>query len=666
MKNIFKFGALIAVSALFAFSCQKSEIAFEKEQSSEKAVRTITLNFPSDPESKMSMAEDGKTAWQAGDEILIHGAKVGQSGETYYSRVITLKASDIHDEGKTATFTLEEINADAGWGRSGYKATMFAAYPASALVDIENGAWWYYSSAWNQTNTLLLAGTNDTSVNDGNTFTFTQLTGVLSFVVSGEFDSYVISGNGGTEVVGYDVFAVRVDTQNSFGDKNKIPYNGGSGGLGFSGEKTSITAPVVADGSTVNHIYFPGGVNFANGFTIKFLKGGVEQKRVSTSTAKNIARGKYLKLGDITSHLFVYTPPATHNSSIDMTGATDLSASASANCYVVEGIEANKDKVYKFKAYKGNTDIGVGVIESVEVLWETWNNSESVTEHSVIAAVDFDKQAENDYYEICFKMPTAIRPGNAVLAARNTLGKILWSWHIWVPASAVTSSTYGLEGQTWMDRNLGALTVTEASEEADASPSSFGLLYSWGRKDPFPGLASFDGSSPITTTTTFDYHGALMSVADSYESPTVFVQTSADANWPWCTDADKSGLWATSKTINDPCPPGYVVPQFKDGEGLWTGKNATGFTINATHKWYKMGTDPYIVFPIVGFLDACQSTTPYIRERGARTLIWSSTLSDSGGLAKTLRVNSDGSSKNESERICRGNSIRCVAIPAAE
>lgn len=256
-------------------------------------------------------------------------------------------------------------------------------------------------------------------------------------------------------------------------------------------------------------------------------------------------------------------------------------------------------------------------------------------------------------------MPETLHTGNAVIAAKNGLGQILWSWHIWVPSSAVTSSDYGLEDQVWMDRNLGAIDVAVADAEADVNASSFGLFYAWGRKDPFPGLASLAGSAAIATTNSIAMNGSLMSVSASYAAPTTFVSTGSDKNYVW-TEDDNTGLWAASKTINDPCPPGYVVPQFKDGVGLWKGSGATGFAFNTTHKWYKAGTDPYIVFPIVGFLDACQSSA-YNREYGNRTLIWSSTNTGTNGLSYALRVNKDGSYSNAYERQARGFSVRCVA-----
>ncbi|WP_147625832.1 hypothetical protein [Alistipes provencensis] len=69
--------------------------------------------------------------------------------------------------------------------------------------------------------------------------------------------------------------------------------------------------------------------------------------------------------------------------------------------------------------------------------------------------------------------------GNAVVAATDAAGKILWSWHLWV-------TTYSPDtNQGWMDRHLGAMANSK-----EAGSAAFGLLYQWGRKDPFPSTSA--------------------------------------------------------------------------------------------------------------------------------------------------------------------------------
>lgn len=104
--------------------------------------------------------------------------------------------------------------------------------------------------------------------------------------------------------------------------------------------------------------------------------------------------------------------------------------------------------------------------------------------------------------------------GNALIAAYNKDGKIIWSWHIWVTdhepdniGKAVTYYTYDwdetgihpdrprIQGYAVMSCNLGALADTQSGKEMNSLqqyPSemtqAFGMLYQWGRKDPFPPL----------------------------------------------------------------------------------------------------------------------------------------------------------------------------------
>lgn len=662
MKNIMKFWALAFCSVVFAVSCEKETEIVGESESIVKAAGTYTIEFPTDPGSKVSLASDGKTAWEAGDQIFIHGQKVGVSGDKYYSRIVTLKAEDISADGKTATFQLDEIVVTEGWRTTGYKANLFAAYPASAVASFADGTSWYYSTAFSTTDVLLLGGTNDSSVNDGNTFTFTNLSGVLSFVVDGDFDSCEFYGNGGSEVIGYDVFAVRVDTESAFGDKNKIPYNGGSGGVGFSGAKTSITASVVADGTTENRIYFPGGVDLASGFTIKFLKGGVEQKRVSTATAKNIACGKYLKLGDITSHLFTYVPPAEHNAtSPAIAGAEDLSATAAgpANSYIVyANVPSNAGKVFKFKAVKGNSSANVGAISSVSILWETYNCETDVIANSVVLEADFDKQASNDYYEICFKMPSTLHAGNALIAAKDEGGNILWSWHIWVPETTITTGTYGISTETLMSRNLGALVDTEAVE-ADVDARSFGLFYQWGRKDPFIGSKRLNSSSQAPCAgTTKSVSATQYTIAQSIANPTTFVGYKGD----WMTPEDRT-LWTEggNKSIYDPCPPGYRVPQRNSSDALWSKVTeldpSYGWEPNSTYGWWKLGT---AVFPFAGYIDYDGGGVSHAYDR---TRIWNAHKSQEAYAYDQQIWYESGAWKSEpgwQHRTACGNSVRCV------
>lgn len=683
MKKSIKYLALAICPVFFAFSCAKNEailevgenepsidVADNSDSQLEKVMRTVIFEFPSDPETKVSLAADGKTGWEVGDEIFIHGQKVGQSGDVYYSRVVTLGAGDISADAKTATFTFEDFTVNTGsWDRTNYTATMFAAYPASAVSAFSNGTSWYYTTPFANSNELLLAGCNDIEVNDGNTFTLHNLCGAFSFVVEDEdIDGYIFEGNGGTEVVGYDVFSVRID-KDQYEDKIYIPWTSGSGVV-TSGPSTSVSGPVTADGSTINYVYFPGGVNLANGFTIYFTNGGDIIKYIKTNTAKNIKRGKYLNVGNITAHLKTYEAPTGHNATAPaIAGATDLSASGSANCYVVDGSDdGNANKVFKFKAYKGNSSTNVGTISSVEIVWETWNNESTVTKNSVIAAVDYDKQDANDYYEICFQMPETLHTGNALIAAKNAGGTILWSWHIWVPNGTSTDvDASSICGATMMDRNLGALDKVDTG--TGASVYTFGLMYQWGRKDPFPGPKRVEQwVNPATVSGTApSLNNGSMTMADAIANPTVFGNVSgAD----WQTETDMTRWSISTKTVNDPCPPGYKIPYgVRGSKPMWDTSDipaalttaGLGWELNTAGYWFRMyDGDKEVVFPLCGYVDDSVSDHYQISNAIVRAGIWC--LSDSSSSKYHLDIRTDKSTyKFTSTYAARACNIRCVA-----
>ncbi len=96
--------------------------------------------------------------------------------------------------------------------------------------------------------------------------------------------------------------------------------------------------------------------------------------------------------------------------------------------------------------------------------------------------------------------------GNALIAAYNNTactGNVLWSWHIWITdnapddvSNAITYSHYNwnsegiqtdtrVTGYPVMNCNLGALSSETGSSWSEYT-RTYGMLYQWGRKDPFP------------------------------------------------------------------------------------------------------------------------------------------------------------------------------------
>ncbi len=637
---------LALAAATMAFSCNKN--AVEQAPVQEPVLRTFTCTI-AEPDTKLAIDDaNGKTTWEVGDEILIRGRWTGKSGSNYYSRVVTLTSENIKDAGKTASFDVEEITSTSSGSRWQKGNTqLFAVYPASAVV-INNGSTnWNENTPFNTTNTQLVAGYNDVTVNDGNSFTMYNLCGIISFKVTGDYDSYSFAGNN-AETVGYEDYKAALYMGTT--DPSLTWVSGGSA-------VTSISGPVTGDGSTVNYICLPNGASFTGGFTMNFLKSGAVVKTLSTTAAVTVKRSEYRPMGDVTSYLKDYVAPSTHDSAISTTGATALDASGNANCYIVDGsVAANAEKVFTFKAYKGNSTAGVGTVAKAELLWETWNNAETVTENSVIAAVDFEKKAENDYYTMVFKMPATLHAGNALIAAKDALGNILWSWHIWVPATYPTSATFGIhDTKEMMDRNLGALDIP--SKDA-AVPANAGFFYQWGRKDPLRTISAFDTGALATTypANVWTTSSTQLTTENMEASPCVFVTGNTD----WLSTRENT-LWDETKQIHDPCPVGYKVPKygFTSFFDYFTIADYEGWSFNDANYNFTIGktTDPVAVFPFghitrYGSYDLSDS----------KAWVWTATYkSDNAENARAVTVASESSRSCTGQRKANGVYVRCVA-----
>ena len=257
----------------------------------------------------------------------------------------------------------------------------------------------------------------------------------------------------------------------------------------------------------------------------------------------------------------------------DSTGlGTALDNAGSANCYIVS--DAGK---YSFSAVKGNGKKPIGNIASVEVLWETFGTDTAPQPGDLIAEVSYD-EAKN---AVSFATAAEFSKGNALIGAKDARGKILWSWHIWM-TDKPEDQVYLNDAGIMMDRNLGATSATPGDVGA------LGLLYQWGRKDPFPGTSSNskDTFTPAATSPA-EWPAPVKSdenngtIEYAVANPTLFI-TQNDKNEDWHFTGDKTmddTRWKPSvKTIYDPCPPGYMVPVGDDKDGIWAKAfKSTGF-----------------------------------------------------------------------------------------
>ena len=342
------------------------------------------------------------------------------------------------------------------------------------------------------------------------------------------------------------------------------------------------------------------------------------------------------------------------NSAIE-DGPKNLGKKGTANCYLVT--EAGE---YKFPLVKGNTEESVGDVAKAALLWETWNNQEVVTANSVIASVDC-----SDGF-ITFSTPETLKPGNALIAALDANDVVLWSWHIWIPATTITEAVeqnYSVKAA--MSRNLGALVDTPEALDNVATVESFGLLYQWGRKDPFPGLGVVNGSGGISVAgTEMTTQVRPMTVEEAIKNPTVYViKDDNSKDWlPEITDA-VGKLWGeTEKSVYDPCPVGYMLPERNKSCGFWNAEFSSDsyFALDTDNCCYTLGT---MRFPLAGYMDEGGEGQ---KKAGIRTLVWSGRW-DSGtvnGYGMYGYTDDGVSFKRTGQYRTRGGSVRCVAEAA--
>lgn len=240
---------------------------------------------------------------------------------------------------------------------------------------------------------------------------------------------------------------------------------------------------------------------------------------------------------------------------------------------------------------------------SAFVIWETGNKGDVIEDGSL--------QVLDGY--VLFKTADNLKNGNALIGIKDTEGNTLWSWHIWKTnynpeTDYVVHDTRKIDSLNYPDYNHSYARVfrmmkynlgTIATDNATDNAGDLGLFYQWGRKDPFVGAAGWiNGGSRIETFNATGSEwldgrtggnaiqrettgsGASATIAYSIQHPTHFIyapQSDGGITYDWLNVTayadQRDNLWGNpnytakvpntasgSKSIYDPCPPGWRVP----------------------------------------------------------------------------------------------------------
>ena len=578
------------------------KISFTVAETTTTRTGVITLSYPSAEDLKISVTQRAaeinlsKTSvtlgYAASSSSFTYSIPDQQAGYTLKVEASHVWITDVRDNGSSISFSVKENNS--GSSRTGkitviyagvstvftviqtYSATSLAFTPTSGSHDYTSGTYTFKYTVSNpregQKATVSTSDSWITGVTDNN--------GTVSYAVSRNTTG---SSRSGKITVKYgDLSKTFTITQSAASltlSSSSATCTYASASKSFSitisNRQSDLAVSVKSDVAWITN------VSESNG-TVSY--------KVAENNSGSSRTGKITVTYAGVSKVFTI---------IQGKGPVNLSASGTANCYVV-----SETGFYSFKSVKGNSSTSVGTVSSVAVLWESFGTSTTPSVGSLVKLVSYEDG------NIYFDTATTFKEGNAVIAAKNSSGTILWSWHIWFTDEPQGQVYYNNAG-TMMDRNLGATSATPGDVGA------LGLLYQWGRKDPFLGSSSISSStlakSTITWPSTVSSNSSNGTISYATAHPTTFI-TGNDSNYDWYYTGSYSTddtRWTTSnktKSIYDPCPAGWRVP---DGgsNGVWSKakRSSSNFshTYNSSNEGMnfsgKFGSASTIWYPASGY-----------------------------------------------------------------
>ena len=250
----------------------------EKEEEVDYTPQPGTYTFVMPEYSVKSGAPRGKTVWEAGDQIYIHG------NYDPSSITVTLEAAQISADGKSATVTLDKVPSSGA-----VPDKLYAAYPAGAVKMTASIC--DATTRFEPDNCVLLTA----YLSEDDKFNFKHVNGAIAFTTTEPCDSFVVVGNTSEELI-YEYVLTEVTSQ-----KELFRSDLGEGNRFYRG--------ALSDGAGI--AYLPARVTFADkGFNLYLKKGDNYPKVYRHAAAVDINHGVLLDLGDITSKLEDYTGPA--------------------------------------------------------------------------------------------------------------------------------------------------------------------------------------------------------------------------------------------------------------------------------------------------------------------------------------------------------------------
>lgn len=536
MKHILRYVfPVMALSAGLA-SCSKEQAPVALDEAVavvEKIETDFQVFLPEAEKTSVNFSDGGKVLWTTDDPVMVSD---GTNATTMYVK-------QGGNTGATLYTTGSVPKGDAFW----------AAYPAGGASYADG----VFQSSIPVMQTYKAGGFSDetfpmvAACGADRLFAFKNAAALLRIVPTS------------TAYAGQTISAVTVTAKEYLAGSIAVNYSlGGVPSVTCSGSKNvTVNAPSgIAFGTPIFVVVAPG--SYTDVKVVLTLSSGFKSSYSAGAVTVDRSKFKSIEFEAVDSY-------------------TDLSASASANCYLIKQAGS-----YKFNASKrGNgvtTSCGLGsTLSGVNSLKVYYTDGETF--------VDGSFTYSNGY--IYFDTVSGTLPiGTVLLSALDANGKTIWSWHIW--SNRLVSDVKMSDNTTWLNMNVGA-------HQVDFNPLGYnGYYYQWGRKDPIQQAKGVNNvlDSPFVS------HASQTdgSLSNSIANPLFFYgsyKTSDNISIAdWCTfdDSVKYYDWwnknitgdeqltaGPSKTMFDPCPPGYHVPTYAELNTLSTLSHSAGSTLGS-------------------------------------------------------------------------------------
>lgn len=338
-----------------------------------------------------------------------------------------------------------------------------------------------------------------------------------------------------------------------------------------AGQKISDSTPSLADNGIPFYFFLPAGTY--NGFTFEITDTDGRIFRKSTGTVVEVEPGLVKSFPTLPLTLYY----GTANSVIAQTASA---------------FEIDITPYYTFNdrlVYDGVPVEGIeGKQYTAEVLWQLRRDGQNL---------DGDVLSSEPVVEGYLLKGNTNVQGNALIALKDESGETVWTFHLWVLSAEYTpeDQLYVVDGESFymMNKNLGA--IFPVIENAANAFNSYGMYYQWGRKDPLPAYgvsayaegvtALFDTEVKTDATIMYAMKNPLKAIQTKEDNMAVVYPQSVGNNILWgaseavtSEDAIPAKAEGFVKTVYDPCPQGYMLPQAWHFSGLTVAREArTGY-----------------------------------------------------------------------------------------